>query len=240
MKKRRAKRAKTPLKKRRSNATGPTQSYRLLTANRLPEASGLAALAFAQSPCYVEIMPGSVQERVVFLDWMFSKNFLLRLDADCCRCTYNGQQLVCFFMFTKPGTRHPSLCDMLRVGLVAGLFAYGYSAVNRLLDTKNWFEKKERDILDARSAQSLGTEMIRLERMTVLPAFQGQGIGSSSLGKALKEADDLGLPCILGTQEEQNVRFYQKLGFEVVDESMVPIGNGYTNWMMVREAQHQT
>ena len=178
-------------------------------------------------------MPGSVQERVVFLDWMFAKNFLLRLDADCCRCTYNGQQLVCFFMFTKPGWHAK--------GWVGGrLFAYGYSAVNRLLDTKNWFEKKERDILDARSAQSLGTEMIRLERMTVLPAFQGQGIGSSSLGKALKEADDLGLPCILGTQEEQNVRFYQKLGFEVVDESLVPVGKGYTNWMMVREAQHQT
>ena len=136
--------------------------------------------------------------------------------------------------------QRPAIGVFLHVGLVAGVFAYGYSAVNRLLDTKNWFEKKERDILDARSAQSLGTEMIRLERMTVLPAFQGQGIGSSSLGKALKEADDLGLPCILGTQEEQNVRFYQKLGFEVVDKSLVPIGNGYTNWMMVREAQHQT
>jgi GNAT superfamily N-acetyltransferase len=210
-------------------------SSKLLTSSKLPEAAALAAAAFANSPCYREIMPGDSNDRIEFLKWMFEKNFYLRIDDDCCRCTYDGEKLICFFMFTKPGTRHPSFCDMLKVGLFTGLWSYGYSAVQRLLSTKSWFEEKERIILEERAANSLSTDMIRLERMTVLPTYQGKGVGSSALGKAIREADQLGHPCILATQERINVTFYKRLGFQVVDESCVPIGQGYTNWMMIRE-----
>ena len=81
--------------------------------------------------------------------------------------------------------------------------------------------------------------MIRLERMTVLPEYQGKGVGTFALSKALQEADELGMPCILGTQERRNVVFYSRLGFKVVDEAKVPIGNGYTNWIMIREPKRR-
>ena len=73
--------------------------------------------------------------------------------------------------------------------------------------------------------------------MAVLPSYQGKGVGTFSLRAALKEADLLSLPVILGTQERRNVHFYQELGFEVVDEAKVPIGKGYMNWIMIREPQ---
>ena len=77
--------------------------------------------------------------------------------------------------------------------------------------------------------------MIRLERMTVLPSYQGKGVGTASLSNALEDADKLGLVCILGTQETRNVTFYSRLGFKVVDESHCPVGDGFKNWMMIRE-----
>ena len=206
--------------------------YRLSTKLRkdeVPIAASLAAKAFADSPCYVEIFPDR-KGREAFLAWMFERNFLLRLNDDCFRCTYDGDKLVSFFMFNKPGLTHPSFCDMLRVGLLGGLVFYGLRVIYRLLVTKNWFEDKERVVLGKRS----GT-MIRLERMTVLPGYQGKGIGTYALSSALEEADEEGLSVILGTQEKRNVKFYKRLGFKVVDECHVNIGKGYVNWTMVRE-----
>ena len=43
----------------------------------------------------------------------------------------------------------------------------------------------------------------------------------------------------LSTQEERNVRFYQRLGFQVIDErEFAPDNNekyGFTHWVMVRK-----
>ena len=215
--------------------------YRLtsqLSEEDLPVAASLAAKAFADSPPYVEILPGDKNRngaREGFLAWMFERNFLLRLDDECFRCTYDGDKLVSFFLFIKPGLRHPSFWDMLRVGLLTGLFSYGLGVFRRLLVTKSWFEDKEREVLGERS----GT-MVRLERMTVLPEYQGKGIGTHALSSALEEADEGGLSVVLATQERRNVAFYKRLGFKVVDERHVDIGKGYTSWMMVREPNRET
>ena len=75
-------------------------------------------------------------------------------------------------MFTLPDIRHPNFCDMLRVGLISGLWSYGFSTVNRMLATKNWMEEKEQEVLT--NLKRKNTKMIRLERMTVLPSYQGK------------------------------------------------------------------
>ena len=103
-------------------------AYRLTTLSHtdLPDAAALAAAAFSDAPCYNEILPDSdIIQRTAFLSWLFEKNFTLRLEEDCCRCTYDGDKLVSFFMFTKPDVRHPTCCDMLRVGLITGAVKYG-------------------------------------------------------------------------------------------------------------------
>lgn len=215
-------------------------SYQLtshLTPSELPKAAALAAAAFTDTPCYNQIMPcnnNDILKQTTFLAWLFEKNFQLRLNDDCYRCTYDANKLISFFMFTKPDVRHPTCCDMLKVGLILGLWRYGFGVVRRLLATKSWFETKELELFGERT----GT-MIRLERMTVLPEYQGKGVGSFALKAALEEADALGLACILATQERRNVIFYTRLGFKVVDESQVPIGEGYENWFMIREAVDQ-
>ena len=216
------------------------RSYRLsssLPAVDVPTAAALAASAFAKSPCYTQILgsASTLQQRRDFLAWLFEKNIRLRAGDGAFRCTYSGNEMISFFMFCPPDARDPSFGDMLSAGLITGAVYYGPAAVMRLLDTKSWFESKERQLLGDRSGA-----MIRLERMAVLPGYQGQGVGSFALGAALREADAQARACILATQERRNVVFYSRLGFKVVDESVVPIGDSYTNWFMIREPQTES
>ena len=86
----------TTSKKIKSNTKSiiNTLQFKYLTTTNLEDAALLAATAFAKTPCYVEILPGDEKERILFLKWLFEKNFLLRMDKECCRCTYDGNKLV--------------------------------------------------------------------------------------------------------------------------------------------------
>ena len=50
----------------------------------------------------------------------------------------------------------------------------------------------------------------------VHPSAQGRGIGTRVLQLVLAEADEAGWPTLLGTNEERNVVFYERLGFRVI------------------------
>ena len=100
--------------------------------------------------------------------------------------------------------------------------------MRRLLATKDYFEASERRVLGARAGK-----VSRLNRLTVLPARQGQGVGSTALAAALRDVD---APVMLETQDARNVAFYERLGFAVVDEDTCPIGE-YHTWSMLREGQ---
>jgi GNAT superfamily N-acetyltransferase len=66
------------------------------------------------------------------------------------------------------------------------------------------------------------------------PPRQGQGLGSSIIHRGLGRADAEGLPCYLETMKARNVPFYQKHGFEVVVDEIVPNG-GPRLWTMKRQ-----
>jgi predicted N-acetyltransferase YhbS len=64
---------------------------------------------------------------------------------------------------------------------------------------------------------------------------QGRGLGARVLRPGLAEADRAGLPAVLETSSERNVRFYQRLGFAVTGEAQVPDGGPHV-WAMRRPA----
>lgn len=202
---------------------------RPLTTCNLAAAATLTAEAFQGTPSYKAIVPDD-HKRNAFLRWLFERNYWLRLDSQSGYCVFEGEDLVMFYMLEKPDLPRLSLWDMICAGLPAGYVLHGPGAMRRLLETKAWFEMKEREVLGDRA----GT-VARLERVTVTPGRQGQGVGSAALRSALREADLQGLAVVLGTQEERNVRFYRRLGFEVISDDECPLGGGYRNWMMLRE-----
>ena len=64
--------------------------------------------------------------------------------------------------------------------------------------------------------------------------LQGRGIGSAILGEVCTRMDSQGTLLYLETDKPENVRFYQKFGFETIGQTPVI---GVTNWFMQRSAR---
>jgi len=66
----------------------------------------------------------------------------------------------------------------------------------------------------------------------VEPEFQQQGIGSRLMQEGLAKADDEKLECFLETVTPEDVRFYKKHQFEVVQNNVFAVDEQY--WLMKR------
>jgi ribosomal protein S18 acetylase RimI-like enzyme len=63
--------------------------------------------------------------------------------------------------------------------------------------------------------------------------MQGKGIASLLIRRQLKIIDDSHLPCILVTQEENNISIYERYGFKIGIE--IPIDIGIMSYGMIRK-----
>ncbi len=66
------------------------------------------------------------------------------------------------------------------------------------------------------------------------PDKQGQGYGKKLMLPVLKLAEEKGQDCYLETHGERNVSFYNKLGFKVLSEDVLP-GSDIIQYAMVKE-----
>ncbi|WP_371096287.1 GNAT family N-acetyltransferase [Streptomyces sanglieri] len=73
-----------------------------------------------------------------------------------------------------------------------------------------------------------------LNTVGVTPEAQGQGIGSAVLVPGIEAAALAGYPVFLETSSERNVKFYERLGFEVTAEVVLP-DNGPCTWCMRKD-----
>lgn len=74
-----------------------------------------------------------------------------------------------------------------------------------------------------------------LATVGVRPGRQGEGIGSALIRPGLQYCDAAGLPAYLESSNERNVPLYERHGFEVTEELVLP--GGPTVWLMWREAR---
>lgn len=81
------------------------------------------------------------------------------------------------------------------------------------------------------------TRVWYLLALGVSPLAQGQGIGRALMEEMLHRADLARETCYLETGAPANIRFYERLGFHVVEEAAQLIPNGPTHWTMLRRPQ---
>ena len=74
-----------------------------------------------------------------------------------------------------------------------------------------------------------------LQAIGVDPSFQGHGYASLLIRPMLSKIDKENLPCYLETVDEKNVSIYERFGFQIIDESIVP-ETEFTSWAMLRES----
>ncbi|MXP41859.1 GNAT family N-acetyltransferase [Altererythrobacter soli] len=86
---------------------------------------------------------------------------------------------------------------------------------------------------DAMHREALPEAHYYLFALGVRADKQGCGVGSSLTRAMLGRAKSEGVPVFLETQTTENVRLYERLGFEVVSEVPIP-GVQLRNWAMVK------
>jgi GNAT superfamily N-acetyltransferase len=71
--------------------------------------------------------------------------------------------------------------------------------------------------------------------LVVDPSVQRGGIGTRLQAAGMEQADQGGLDCYLETQKPDNLPYYRRFGYEVVEE-LRPVRSGPPLWTMRRPA----
>ncbi len=125
-----------------------------------------------------------------------------------------------------PGKTSPSLAGMLRTGLLPMPLKMGWEGFQRLNDVMTYTDRLHQ--------QFAATPHWYLWGLAVEPSRQGKGLGGTLLQSVLARADAAGQPCYLETHNESNLPFYQKHGFVVASDGVVPKSNLHV-WALVRQ-----
>jgi GNAT superfamily N-acetyltransferase len=86
----------------------------------------------------------------------------------------------------------------------------------------------------ARKAHMQGRAYIYLFVIGVSGKFQGQGFGSKLIKALIEESEQAGIPIYTETQTEENVGFYEHLGFKQLNKLILPIID-LPQWELIRE-----
>lgn len=125
-----------------------------------------------------------------------------------------------------PGKTSTSFAGMLRTGMLLMPLKFGWAGFQRFSDVVTH--------TDALHKQFAASPHWYLWGLGVEPSQQGKGLGGTLLQPVLSRADAAGHSCYLETQNETNLPFYQKHGFRVVSEGLVPKTSLHV-WVMVRQ-----
>ena len=109
--------------------------------------------------------------------------------------------------------------------LPLALFSFPSLARNRAMGIFDYLEKVQRNCI--------AEPHYYLMVLGVSPQMQGKGIGTKLIEPVLQRADALGYKCYLETETEINIKFYEKNGFHVEREFIVP-RHGIKFWAMIR------
>ena len=193
-----------------------------LIPSRIPDAARLLARAFQDDPFYTCMLPDAVK-RAKILPWLQVRllRYGVRYGTVLTTPSIEGVALWC-------GPQHPSL--RLAGALQSGLFLLPLHL------TLAEFLRSLRlsSYADHLHKRSVTGRHLYLMQLAVEPARQGQGIGSALLQALLDLADRQSLPCYLETNNEKNLRLYERNGFAVTGHGQV-IPAGPLTWAMLRK-----
>lgn len=190
-----------------------------LAEDRVDEASAMLARAFQDDPAWEWVVP-SARRRAALLPWLFRVNFEV---TEAQPWVTEGEIVGCS-RWLPPGRPQIHIGPMLRALVATPLrareatsrfFAYGRA-------------------VEAMRAATVPEPHWYLAGIGVEPARRRNGIGIALMQPGLDASDRDRIPCALLTNNEANVDFYGKRGFEVVHEGRTP-DDGPHAWMMRRD-----
>lgn len=184
----------------------------------IPEAASVVAQAMLNNPLHLAVF-GAADEKA---EQMQTRMFIEVLQLPQCNLftAWKDGRIVGLMNYYAPGCcQIPSLKTL---GMLPSMFGIlGYRLPRVLKWKANWakHDPKERHL--------------HFGPLAVLPAMQGNGIGSALLNRFCLIADSGKEAAYLETDKIENVALYEKYGFRVV---AVDTLLGVKNWFMRRDA----
>ena len=204
-------------------AMATATSVRRATRDEIPVLASVLARAFASDP-FFSFIAGDAPERSQRMRDAWAG--ILRYASAGLSETWTTVDRAGAAIWIPPDRSPSSAVDQLRmVRVYARLIGW-----RRLRETGGAI-----DALEERRRVHAPNRHYYLSALGVEPDRQGEGIGSALLGPVLAEADARGLPCYLETATGRNVLLYERHGFEVAEELVLP-GTDVHGWLMLRPA----
>jgi hypothetical protein len=191
-----------------------------LHASEVPAAIGVLARGMRDNPLHVAVFGFDPERRRRRLERFF-RAFFRVIGAQTPLAAHDGGTLVGVTGIAPPGTCQPRVRDELR--LVPTVVAMGPPTSARLM---RW--------VAAWAAHDPTEPHSHLGPLAVDTHLQGRGIGTRILAEYCERVDRAGELAYLETDKPENVRLYERHGFEVIREQRVV---GVPNWFMRREAR---
>ena len=193
-----------------------------LVANQHKLASEVMGYAFQHDPLWNYLVPDETRRvRAVAL----SMNILVRYSLLYGKI-YTTPALDGVACWLPPGETSPSFSRLVRIGIRSAPFQLGWTGFRRYIAVEIYCEEVHERIIPGIHWYLWG--------LGVKPSRQGQGIGGMLMRPVIERADVDRLPCYLETMNEKNVIFYEKYGFRVVSDGVVP-RHMLRVWTMLRE-----
>jgi len=130
----------------------------------------------------------------------------------------------------QPGKTSPTFGGMLRTGMLTMPLKFGWAGFQRFGAVVGYTETLHKRFAVEPHWYLWG--------LGVDPPRQGQGLGGMLLQPVLARADAAGQLCYLETQNEANLPFYQRHGFDIASGEAVP-NSSLRVWAMVRKPRSQ-
>ena len=193
--------------------------------------SGNAAYAYA-SACKTHA------DTLRFLLWLFHRRAAMLLSASCpflLATAPGADRHIIGAVAILPFSKKPSIFQMIKLGLLAWPFLWGFRSLWRSLQLDATLKEVTRPTGPHGHLQAVG----ELTMMGVDPEQQKQGIGDHLLSAILKQWDqsERGGGLVLTTQVPYAPRFYARHGFVELDVQTHHAQGGYQNWVMYRPRQ---
>ena len=126
-----------------------------------------------------------------------------------------------------PQRPFPTFLRMVRAGMLAVPFRFGWTGFQRLQAMDH--------VAEARHREHAAQPHWYLWVIGVDPEHQRKGVAGRLMAPVFEHADKNGLACYLETHKESNVPVYERYGYRLASTTPIP-GHPLTVWAMLRSA----
>ena len=194
-----------------------------LTPDYIDKACKVAGRAFQNDPVIKLTYPNE-KERKQKAQYFFEMVYRYGIKYGEVYATSNNLEGISVWI--PPNRVFASIWDMIKCGALRVLRKSGLKAMKRGMPVMKYMESAHKRLVKF--------DHWYLQELMVKPEEQGKGYGSLLLKTMFKKIDSEGLPIYVDTNNEKNIPFYQKHGFEILEHVIHPKTN-IPVWGMLRK-----